>query len=38
MLMQVLSLTPDQINALPANERDAIQQLVSNFLDKLHIY
>jgi hypothetical protein len=29
MLMQVLSLTPDQINALPPDERNAIQQLVS---------
>jgi hypothetical protein len=29
MLLQVLSLTPDQINALPPSERDAIQQLVS---------
>ena len=28
MLMQVLSLTPDQINSLPPTERDAIQQLV----------
>jgi cleavage stimulation factor subunit 2 len=28
MLMQVLSLTPDQISALPPSERDAIQQLV----------
>lgn len=29
MLMQVLSLTPEQINALPPNERAAILQLVS---------
>jgi cleavage stimulation factor subunit 2 len=29
MLMQVLSLTPDQINALPPDERNAIQQLVN---------
>lgn len=33
MLMQVLSLTPDQINALPATERDAIQQLVSGHIN-----
>jgi len=29
MLMQVLSLTPQQIEALPPNERATIQQLVS---------
>ena len=28
MLYQVLQLTPEQINALPPAERDAIQQLV----------
>lgn len=28
MIQQVLSLTPDQINGLPANERAAIMQLV----------
>lgn len=28
MLMQVLSLTPDQINSLPPSEREAIQNLV----------
>jgi hypothetical protein len=28
MLMQVLSLTPDQINGLPPSEREAIQNLV----------
>jgi len=32
MLMQVLSLTPDQINALPTTERDAIQQLRNQFM------
>lgn len=30
MLMQVLSLTTEQINALPSGERDAIIALVSN--------
>jgi len=30
MLMQVLSLTPDQINALAESERAAIMQLVSH--------
>jgi len=30
MLYQVLQLTPDQINALPPAERDAIQQLVGS--------
>lgn len=29
MLMQVLALTPEQINGLPENERAAIMQLVS---------
>ena len=29
MLMQVLSLTQEQINALPETERQAIVQLVS---------
>lgn len=29
MLMQVLSMTPDQISALPPTEREAIQVLVS---------
>ena len=43
MLMQVLSLTPDQINSLPPTERDAIQQLVSaldvsNYSSKIHGY
>lgn len=28
MIQQVLSLTPEQINGLPANERAAIMQLV----------
>lgn len=28
--MQMLSLTAEQINALPPNERQAIQQLVSS--------
>jgi len=32
MLMQVLSLTPDQINALPPDERNAIQQLRNQFI------
>ena len=32
MLMQVLSLTPDQINALPPDERNAIQLLVSIYV------
>jgi len=32
MLLQVLSLTPDQINALPPSERDAIQQLRTQFM------
>ena len=31
MLMQVLSLTQDQINGLPPTERDAIQALVRFF-------
>ncbi|KAF9450027.1 RNA-binding domain-containing protein [Macrolepiota fuliginosa MF-IS2] len=31
MLMQVLSLTPDQINGLPENERAAIMQLRTQF-------
>ncbi|KAH7910913.1 hinge domain of cleavage stimulation factor subunit 2-domain-containing protein, partial [Hygrophoropsis aurantiaca] len=32
MLMQVLSLTPDQISALPPGERDAIQALRNQFI------
>jgi hypothetical protein len=28
MLMQMLALSPEQINALPPTERDSIQQLV----------
>ena len=32
MLIQVLSLTQEQINALPDQERAAVQQLVSVFL------
>jgi len=32
MLMQVLSLTPDQINALPPDERNAIQLLRNQFI------
>ena len=32
MILQVLALTPDKIAALPAAERDAIQQLVSHFI------
>jgi hypothetical protein len=31
MLMQVLALTPEQINGLPENERAAIMQLVRPF-------
>jgi hypothetical protein len=38
MLIQVLNLTPDQINALPPSERDAIQQLVGTFLFHPNIY
>jgi len=34
MLMQVLSLTQEQINALPENERATIQQLVSEALSR----
>ncbi|KII91812.1 hypothetical protein PLICRDRAFT_90058 [Plicaturopsis crispa FD-325 SS-3] len=37
MLMQVLSLTPDQINALPPTEREAIQQLRSQFMGSLAV-
>ena len=32
MLLQVLSLTQDQINGLPPTERDAIQALVCSIL------
>jgi hypothetical protein len=32
MILQVLALTPDKIAALPAAERDAIQQLVSDLI------
>ncbi|KAG2136042.1 hinge domain of cleavage stimulation factor subunit 2-domain-containing protein [Suillus clintonianus] len=32
MLMQVLSLTPDQINGLPPSEREAVQNLRNQFL------
>jgi len=32
MLMQMLQLTNEQINALPPNERQAIQQLRSQFM------
>jgi len=32
MLYQVLQLTSEQINALPPAERDAIQQLRSQFM------
>lgn len=32
MLVQVLSLTPEQINALPSGEREAILQLRSQFM------
>lgn len=35
MLMQVLSLTPDQINGLPPSEREAIQNLRNQFLEGL---
>jgi len=37
MLYQVLQLTPDQINALPPAERDAIQQLVGPRSPAIHI-
>jgi len=32
MLMQVLSLTPEQINGLPPSERETIQQLRNQFM------
>jgi len=35
MLMQVLSLTPEQINALPPDERNAIQQLRNQFIGSI---
>ncbi|TFK40680.1 hypothetical protein BDQ12DRAFT_679850 [Crucibulum laeve] len=35
MVMQVLSLTPDQINALPETERQAILQLRAQFMGTL---
>jgi len=37
MLMQVLSLTPDQINSLPPTERDAIQQLRNQFMSGITV-
>ena len=37
MLYQVLQLTPDQINALPPAERDAIQQLVGSRFPAIHV-
>ncbi|KAH7882948.1 hinge domain of cleavage stimulation factor subunit 2-domain-containing protein [Phlebopus sp. FC_14] len=35
MLMQVLSLTPEQINGLPPSERDAIQALRNQFMSSI---
>lgn len=35
MLMSVLNLTPDQVNALPVEERNAVQQLVHSFKREL---
>ena len=37
MLYQVLQLTPEQINALPPAERDAIQQLVGFSSPLIHV-
>lgn len=37
MLMQVLSLTPDQINGLPPSEREAIQNLRNQFLGGISV-
>lgn len=37
MLFQVLQLTPEQINALPPAERDAIQQLVGSGSPVIHV-
>jgi len=37
MLYQVLQLTQDQINALPAAERDAIQQLRNQFMSGITV-
>jgi hypothetical protein len=37
MLYQVLQLTPEQINALPPAERDAIQQLVGFCPSVIHV-
>lgn len=37
MLYQVLQLTPEQINALPPAERDAIQQLVGSRSLVIHV-
>jgi len=37
MLYQVLQLTPEQINALPPAERDAIQQLVGSRSRVIHV-
>ncbi|KEP55052.1 cleavage stimulation factor subunit 2 RNA recognition motif protein [Rhizoctonia solani 123E] len=38
MIQQVLSLTPDQINGLPPNERAAIMQLASRRAPRLFIH
>ena len=38
MLYQVLQLTPEQINALPPAERDAIQQLVGFRLPVIRVH
>jgi len=37
MLMQVLSMTPAQINALPVNDQAAILQLVSDYVEYISI-
>jgi len=37
MLMQVLSLTQEQINALPETERQAIVQLRTQFMGTLGV-
>lgn len=36
--MQVLSLTPEQVSALPEQERTAIQQLVSSLPAHKHVF
>ncbi|EGO01055.1 hypothetical protein SERLA73DRAFT_50956, partial [Serpula lacrymans var. lacrymans S7.3] len=37
MLMQVLSLTPEQINGLPPSERETIQQLRNQFMAGINV-